>query len=329
MRYCDRSFLAGEEGVKDMRYRKIKKSDLEVSAICVGTWAFGGDAWGEANDNESIRVIEEAIANGVNIVDTAPVYGGGRSESVLGRAIKGNREKVIIATKCGLEIKGASIRVDLTPAFIRKDLEGSLKRLGVDTVDVYQCHWPDPKTPAEVTFGEMKKLVDEGKIRYIGVSNFDKDMLEEALSVAPIVSNQVQYSLFDRTAEKELLSFCRENDVAILPYGALGGGILTGKYRQQPAFPKRDVRSFFYKFYHEPFWEKAQKIISVLEEIALSRKVSTVEVAINWMLSHEEVPSCIVGCRTAEQLKMNIAATEWEMSKEELERIEKEYNKIF
>ncbi|MGB3057527.1 MAG: aldo/keto reductase, partial [Candidatus Omnitrophota bacterium] len=198
-----------------MKYRKIANTDLEVSSICLGTWAFGGDCWGEADDAQSIRVIEEAVDKGINFIDTAPIYGSGRSEEVVGKAIK-NKAGVIIATKCGLEQKGKSIRPNLHADFIRKEAEGSLRRLGVETIDLYQCHWPDPNTSMKETFGEMDKLVREGKIKYIGVSNFEKGVLERSMRAAPIVSDQVEYSLFKRKIEEELMPFCGENKVSVL-----------------------------------------------------------------------------------------------------------------
>jgi aryl-alcohol dehydrogenase-like predicted oxidoreductase len=311
-----------------MQYRKIANTDLSVSSVCLGTWVFGGDCWGEVDDAQSVSVVKEAIESGINFIDTAPIYGSGRSEEVVGRAIK-EKIGVVIATKCGLEQKGKSIRPNLTPAFIRKEIEGSLRRLGVCTIDLYQCHWPDPNTPLEETFGEMNKLVEEGKVRYIGVSNFEKSLLSRAREITNIVSDQVEYSLFRRDIEKELIPFCREKIISIFAYGALGGGILTGKYKAPPRFPKGDVRSFFYTFYTEPFWSKAKALVSVLEEIASKRKCSTAEVTINWVLRHPEVVSCIVGCRTIEQLRQNISAADWSLSKEEFERIQGEYEKAF
>ena len=304
-----------------MQYRKIPNADMKVSAVSLGTWVFGGGEWGEASDADSIRAAEEAIDKGVNLIDTAPIYGFGRSEEVVGRAVRGKRDRVLIATKCGLEAKGKSIGINLTASFIREDVENSLRRLGIDVIDLYQCHWPDKKTPLAETFGEMLKLKDEGKIRHIGVCNFGKDLLEKALQEAPIVSDQVQYSLFHRDIEKDLLPFCREKDVSILAYGSLGGGILTGKYKEPPKFPKGDVRQFFYKYYDEAFWGKAQEVIKVLEGIASARGVPVSQVAINWALSRKEVASAIAGCRNKEQADKNFPASNWELTEEELASI--------
>jgi methylglyoxal reductase len=312
-----------------MRYRKIANTDLEVSSICLGSWVFGGDCWGDVDDSQSVKVVREAIDKGVNLIDTSPIYGSGRSEEVIGKAIRGKKEKVIVATKTGLEQKGKAIRPNLTRDFIKKEAEGSLKRLGVERIDLYQCHWPDPNTSLKETFSALKELVKEGKIRYIGVSNFDKNILERSLSLAPVISDQMQYSLFARDIEGKLLPFCREKKVSVLTYGSLGGGILTGKYKSFKDFPRGDVRSFFYKYYSAPFWSKAKAVLRVIEEIADKRDVPMSEVAINWVLSHPEVASCIVGCRTGEQLEKNVKAAEWELDAEEVEAIEREYDTVF
>ena len=306
-----------------MEYRKIGNSDLEVSSIALGTWVFGGDCWGEVDDAESSRVVAEAIEKGINMIDTAPIYGNGRSEKVIGKAIKGKRDRVFIATKCGLQQKGSSIQPNLSASFIREEIDNSLRRLDLETIDLYQCHFPDINTPLEETFTELKKLVIEGKIRYIGVSNFDRALTELASQLAPVVSDQVRYSLLDRTVEEDLMPFCRGKNISILSYGPLGGGILTGKYKDPPVLSKGDVRSFFYKYYREPLWGKVRGFVKVLEKIAEKRDVSTADVAINWVLRRDEVASCIVGCRTTKQLEVNIKAADWKLSEEELAEIEK------
>ncbi len=313
-----------------MRTRCLANTSLDVTAITLGTWVLGGDAsWGEADDNESVRTVEKAADNGINMIDTAPIYGAGRSEEVVGKALKNVKEKMYIATKCGLKSKGKGIAVDLSAKSIQEEIEDSLRRLGVEQIDLYQCHWPDEKISMEETFSQMNKLVTEGKIRYIGVSNFNKDQLEEALKYAPVVSNQVQYSIFHRDIEKQMLPFCREKGVSILAYGSLGGGVLTGKYKEPPQFPKSDARSFFYTYYREPFWSKARQMVSVLEEIAGKRNVPVGDVAINWVLLKNEVATCIAGCRNEEQLKKNASSMSWELTVGEAARIEEAYKEFF
>jgi aryl-alcohol dehydrogenase-like predicted oxidoreductase len=298
-----------------MKYRKLGKTNLDVSEICLGTWVFGGDLWGEVDDNVSENVVKEAIDKGVNFVDTAPIYGAGRSETVIGRAIKGKRDKVVLATKCGLKIKGHRIEVDLSSRFIREDIENSLRRLDVDAIDLYQCHWPDNRISFDETFGELNKLVKEGKVKHIGISNFDARQTVAACERAEVITNQVQYSLLDRRIEDELVPVLNKKNISILPYGVLGGGILTGKYRTPPEIKPGEVKDFFYKFYKEPEWSKAMKLVSLMDEIAEKHDASDSHVAINWMLSHKEVASCIVGCRTPQQLDENLKALDWELSK--------------
>ena len=184
----------------------LGSSTLRVSVVSLGTWVFGGDNWGKVDDNESIATIQKAIELGINLIDTAPIYGDGHAEEIVGKAIKGKRDKVFIATKCGLRKRERTFIHDLSPSQIRKELEHSLSRLNIDSVDLYQCHWPDPKTPIEATLEEMLKMQSEGKINNIGVSNFDQPLLEKALRFAPVVCNQVHYSLLERSVEENHLT---------------------------------------------------------------------------------------------------------------------------
>ena len=227
-----------------MKYRKLGTSDLVVSEVGLGTWVLGGDHWGHAEDEESIAAIHAALDSGINLIDTAPAYGRGHAEEIVGKAIKGRRARVIVATKCGVHRDGKKFSYSPKPDDIRKEIEDSLRRLGLDTIDLYQCHWPDPKTPVEETMREMLKMRDAGKIRHIGVSNFDVPLLERALAVAPVVSLQPHYSLLERKVEQSILPFCREKKIGIISYGTLGSGILTGKYVEPPCFSKGDCRSF-------------------------------------------------------------------------------------
>jgi aryl-alcohol dehydrogenase-like predicted oxidoreductase len=313
-----------------MRYRKIGNSELKGSVVSLGTWVFGGDCWGEAHDEQSIKTVRAAVDSGVNLIDTAPIYGGGRSERVIGKALKSlKRDDFIIATKCGLEKAGNSIRPNLTPSFIREEIENSLKRLNVETIDLYQCHWPDPGTAYEKSFSELNKLVEEGKIRYIGVSNFTVEQIKKAAEFSNIISNQLQYSMFDRTIESDMIPYCEGNGISILSYGSLGGGILTGKYTEPPQLPKGDVREFFYRFYKEPFWSRGREFVSVLENIAEGHNTPVSNVAINWVLNCEQVSSCITGCRNSAQLEKNISAAGWELNPHEITLIQQRYNELF
>jgi aryl-alcohol dehydrogenase-like predicted oxidoreductase len=312
-----------------MQYRKLGTSDLTVSSIGLGTWVFGGDHWGPTVIDKSIAAIRAAIDAGVNLIDTAPAYGIGRAEEIVGKAIKGRRESVIIATKCGVQREGKKFSYSLAPAVVREEIEASLRRLGLDRIDLYQCHWPDPKTPIEETMSELLKIKDEGKIRYIGVSNFDITLLERALAVAPVVSLQPHYSLLERKIEQSILPFCMENQIGIISYGTLGSGILTGKYPEPPCFSKGDCRNFFYMFYKEPYWSRTQLLLEEMKNISSARNAPLSQVAINWARQQEGVTSTLVGARTAEQAIMNAGAGAWTLSKEELASITTACDRIF
>jgi aryl-alcohol dehydrogenase-like predicted oxidoreductase len=306
-----------------MEYRRLGKSELNVSVVGIGTWPIGGSFWGKGDDAEAVAAIEKAIDSGINLIDTAPVYGNGHSERLVARAIKDHRQQVIIATKCGLHFKGATAINDLKPESIRKELEASLKHLKTDAIDLYQCHWPDPSTPIEETIGEMARMKTEGKIRAIGVSNFDAALLEKAQKVAPIASNQVPYSLLNREIENELVPFCLEKDIGILAYGPIGGGILSGKYKEKPKFSKNDARTFFYNYYQEPLWTKVQALLKELEKIAARHDKPVVQVAINWVCQQPAITSALVGARNPQQAEANAAAGNWQLSNEELAVINK------
>lgn len=301
-----------------MDFRRLGRTDLNVSVIGFGTWAIGGSFWGPTIPSESVAAIHKAIDSGINLIDTAPVYGNGKSEKLVGKAIKGRRPQVIIATKCGLHFKGSQAINDLKPASIRAELEASLKRLGTDVIDLYQCHWPDPDTPIEETIGEMVKMKDEGKIRAIGVSNFDAALVKKAQAVAPIASNQVPYSMLNRDIEKELVPFCIEHDIGIMAYGPLGGGILSGKYEKKPKFGRNDARTFFYQYYEEPLWSKVQLLLKELERIAAQHDKPVAQVAINWARQQPGLTVALVGARNPHQAEMNAVAGSWSLSEEEL-----------
>jgi aryl-alcohol dehydrogenase-like predicted oxidoreductase len=306
-----------------MEYRRLGKSELSISSIGLGAWAIGGKFWGHTDESAAIAAIQKAIDSGINLIDTAPVYGEGHSEKVVGKAIKGRRHQVVVATKCGIYFKGPDLAHDLSPKAIRKELEVSLKLLDTDVIDLYQCHLPDPNTPIEETIGEMAKMKAEGKVRAIGVSNFDAALTKKAQNVALIASNQVQYSLLSRDIESELIPFCLENNIGILAYGPMGGGILTGKYKQKPKFEEGDARTWFYNFYAEPLWSKAQALLKGLEPIAERHGKPVAHVAINWVRQRAGITSALVGARSPEQAEANAAAGNWQLSSEEMSSIEK------
>ena len=313
-----------------MEYRQLGKSELNISVIGLGTWALGGTDWGRRTDEgEAIAAIQKSVDLGINLIDTAPFYGNGRSEEIVGKAIKARRQRVIIATKCGFRLRLFRPVNNLKPKSIRKELENSLRRLGTDVIDLYQCHWPDPNTPIEDTMGEMLKMKAEGKIRYIGVSNFDTALLQRAQKAAPIVSNQVPYSLLNREIERELIPFCQEQGVGILAYGPLGGGILTGKYKEKPVFNTGDARSFFYTYYEEPYWSRVQTLLKDLEQVSKRYGKPISQAAINWARQQPGISTVLVGARSPKQAEANAAAGTWQLSAEDLASIKKALSRTF
>ncbi len=305
-----------------MRYTTIPHSELTISRIILGTWAIGGSNWGPYDEAEALRALETAFDVGVTMVDTAPAYGSGRAEELIGKAIKGRREKVVIATKCGLDINNG-FRRDLTPPFLERELENSLRRLNTDCIDLYQPHWPDPDTPMEYTMEALLRFQSGGKIRYIGVSNFTADDLRDAFAFAPVLTLQPPYSLLDRKVEEEIQPFCLSHGVAMLTYGSLGAGMLTGKYTAPPRFKKSDARSFFYPFFQEKYWPRVNALVDRLRAMADEKGVRPGHIAIAWLLGKEGVAGTIVGARSPEQVKDNLGGADCTLAPEEVRELDK------
>ncbi len=239
-----------------MEYTKVPGLDLQVSRVALGTWAIGGWMWGGTDEMESIRTIQAALDRGVNIIDTAPVYGFGTSEEIVGKAVKevGGRYSLAIATKAGLAWDAAgNVWRNSTPERIREEVENSLKRLRTEVIDIYQIHWPDPMAPFEETAELMERLKQEGKIQAAGVSNFDPDQMDVFCKRAELSVCQPPYNLFERDAEQNVLPYCREKGVSTLAYGALCRGLLTGKMTADTVFSGDDLRQWDPKFQEPRF----------------------------------------------------------------------------
>ncbi|OPY83061.1 MAG: General stress protein 69 [Syntrophorhabdus sp. PtaU1.Bin153] len=302
-----------------MRSEAIEeKPDKTVSRIILGTWVMGGNHWGFCDDLDALRAIDTALDNGINAIDTAPIYGDGHAEELVGKAIQGKRDRVFLATKCGLDIYSKKYERNLSPSYIEHDLSQSLKRLKTDYIDLYQCHWPDPQTPIEETMAALQRFREEGKIRRIGVSNFNDKELREAMRYAPLFSLQSHYSLLERGVEQGILPICRENNMNFFSYGSLGAGVLTGKYREVQRFPRGDARSFFYRFFKPRYWQKVRILVDKLEEIALTRDTRPGAIALSWLLGQPGVRSVIVGARSSEQVLDNIAHVPVELTSHEM-----------
>lgn len=303
-----------------MQYRKIAGTDLEVSAVGLGTWAYGNDTFGRVDDQKSIQAIKAAVFSGINLIDTAPAYGDGHAEKIVGQAIKGIRDQVIIASKCGTYRDGPKYIRDLSPQRIRKDLELSLSRLEIDQVDIYQIHWPDPDTALEESVEELQKLKEEGKFKYLGVCNFDLNLMEKIESLTDIISLQPQYSLLKRDIKKEILPYLVENKLAALSYGTLGGGILSGKYKKRPDFSgEKENRDSFYPFFKAENWDLVQKLIELIEDIAAANSKTAAQVAINWAINRAGITTALVGAKNKKQAAENAGAADFNLSEKEMQ----------
>jgi len=303
---------------------RFGETDLEVSPLVLGTWVTGGWAWGGSDEKESTDAIIRALELGVNFIDTAPVYGFGKSEEIVGRALRQwGRDGVVVATKCGLEWdEKERIRRNASPERIAREVDDSLRRLGIDRIDIYQIHWPDPNTPFEKSIEALLKARDQGKIRYIGVSNFNHDQLREISQAGPVISLQPPYNMFEREAEKEILPYCRDNRVATLVYGGLCRGLLTGKFTGTEQFPRGDLRRADPKFKPDRF-KKYVKAAADIKKLAATYGKTCAQFALKWALQQPGVTCVIAGARTAQQAEDNSGATGWTIAPEHLDKVEK------
>lgn len=305
-----------------MNTRKLGTSDLHVTEIILGTWAIGGTMWSDYDEANAVKAIEAAIDNGINCIDTAPAYGAGHADELIGAAIKGRRDKILIASKCGLDIENG-YRHNLKPEFIAYDLEQSLKRLGTDYIDLYQIHWPDPVVEIGDSMNALMKAKESGKIRYIGICNFSGDQLKEAMKYGEVVSYQPNYSLLEREIESDQMKICADNNIGIISYGSLGAGMLTGKYKELPQFKKGDARNFFYKFFKKQYWPEVIAVVDKVSAIAEKRGEKPGHVAIAWNLSRKGITAAIVGARTAEQVMDNLGGSGLILTPEEIAELDR------
>lgn len=309
-----------------MRYKQFGSTGLSLSEISVGTWALGGKDMGPVDEKDAIEAIHAMMDNGVNFIDTAPTYGRGASEEIVGKALKGCRDQVTLLTKCGIRwdegpkdfSKGATR--DSSRASILKQIDDSLRRLQTDHVDFYLIHWPDVNTPLEETAEVLKDLKKAGKIRYTGISNFEPEQLEKLYDLGVLDVVQYPYSMVNRDREA-LLSEYHGKGVATMGYGSLGAGILTGAIRELPNFDPHDARRGFYDFFEEPKFSKVMKLLSVLDVIAKERNVPVAQVAINWTTQCGIVDTSLTGVRNAKEAVENTAAMSWLLDAAEIEQI--------
>ena len=307
-----------------MEMTSFGSTGLNVSRIVLGTWVTGGWAWGGADDKASQAAILKSLELGVNFIDTAPVYGFGKSERVVGQAVKewGRRDSVVLATKCGLEWdEKERIRRNSSPGRIRAEVEDSLARLGVDRIDLYQIHWPDPQTPFEDSMEAMVRLREEGKIGWIGLSNFQPGQIKACLDAGPVHSLQPPYNLFEREADREILPFCLASHIATLVYGGLCRGLLTGKFTGDEEFPRGDLRRGDPKFKPDRL-KQYVKAVGELQRIASSYGKTPAQFALRWALQQPGVTCVIAGARTPAQAEDNTGISGWAISNEDLKKID-------
>ncbi len=307
-----------------MEYRQLGNSDLSVSIIGYGAWGIGGEPfWETEGEENSIRSIEKAIDVGINFIDTAPVYGFGYSEELLGKALGSKRKDVIIATKCGLRWKKKdlkSIEKIATKESILEEIELSLKRLRIDYIDLYQVHWPDESTPIEETMEALLDIQKTGKIRYIGVSNYSVDQMKESLKYGQVISLQSMYSLLERDIEKEELPFCNENNIGVICYSPLASGVLTGKYDENTKFEDWRGQNIIGHFTGDVFLSHIRKVKEI-SKIARKLGKTTAQLAVNWLLHQRGVTTAIVGVKNPDQVEQNIGAIGWDIPVDEMEQI--------
>ena len=316
-----------------METKRLGNSDLLITPVGFGSWAVGGGgwqfAWGDQDDAESIAAIHRALDLGMNWIDTAAVYGLGHSEEVVSKAVAGLSNQPYIFTKCSLvwDSNGA-IAHSLKRDSIRKEVEGSLKRLRVETIDLYQIHWPDPEAEIEEGWTTLAELKREGKVRYIGVSNFDVAQMKRAQAIAPIDSLQPPYSLIHPEVEDEILPFCEANNIGVIVYSPMMSGLLSGRMTRERIanFPDDDWRAKSADF-QEPRLSRNLELAELLRNIGARHGRSAGEVAIAWTLRLSAVTAAIVGGRGPEQVEGIIGAGTFRLSKAEIAEIEQQFSR--
>lgn len=310
-----------------MHTRRLGPTDLHLSSIGLGTWALGGVwqyGWGPQDEQESVAAIRRALELGVNWIDTASAYGLGRSEEVVGRTIQGLVEKPIIATKCGrVWNETGEIFGNLKRESIRAEAESSLTRLKIDTIDLYQIHWPDPDEDIEEAWEAMAELVKEGKARYLGVSNFSVEQLKRIQPIHPVASVQPPYSMLARGVEADLLAYCAANNIGVIPYSPMQKGLLTGKITRERVrnLHESDHRRRDSNF-REPRLSANLELVDALRVVAERRGKTLAQLAIAWVLRRPEVTAAIVGARRASQIEETVGVGEWVLSQEDTGFIE-------
>jgi len=316
------------ENRTSLETRQLGNSDLKLTSIGFGAWAIGGGnwefGWGPQDDQESVDAIVRALDGGLNWIDTAAIYGLGHSEEIVAKALAATKHKPYVFTKCSMcWDKDRKIYRSLKRDSLREEVENSLRRLKVDTIDLYQIHWPDPEVEIEEGWETLARIKDEGKLRYIGVSNFNVQQMKRAQKIAPITSLQPPYSLVNSAVEKEILPFCKENNIGVINYSPMVSGLLTGKMTAEriAALPQDDWRRRAPQF-KEPKLSRNLKLVEVLRTIGNAHNVQPGVVAIAWTLRNPAVTAAIVGARRADQVDGILPAASFRLSHEEAAKID-------
>lgn len=319
-----------------MQYRQLGKSDVKVTSLVLGTWAIGGWLWGGIDDDNAVAAIRKSIDLGMTSIDTAPAYGFGHAEKILGKAIAGRRDEVQILTKFGLlwdtdegpeffqteDLNGnpLTLRYNTKKDSIVEQCEDSLRRLDTDHIDLYQCHWPDSSTPYEEMAEALAKLLKEGKILAAGVSNFTPEMMQRVMKKVTLASNQPPYSMLKRNIEKDVVPFCIEHNVALIVYSPLQRGILSGKVAMDRTFPKTDARSGA-PIYRPENRRRVLDFLDKIKPIAEGHNATLAQLVLNWTMHRPGITAVLSGARNPAQVEENVEAADLELSTAETEQI--------
>jgi len=299
-----------------MEFINLVNTDLCVTRLALGTWIFGGRRWGLVNKRDSKLTIEYAFANGINFFDTSDAYGSGYSETLLGEAFYKKRNEVVIASKVGVVWnKDGTVKIDLSKTHINNAIDESLRRLKTDYIDLYQLHEMDPKIEIDEVGDTLLKLLDSGKVRYIGVSNFDSASIDQLRKIIPVTSIQSEYGLIKRSIENDIIPYCQSNRISLLTYSPLYRGILSGKFDKSSTFKEDDNRYYDEEFKGGKFLNNLSRVEQLVElSNSVGKKPS--QIAIRWILDHHAVASVILGARNITQLDDNLGAIDWALSNE-------------
>ncbi len=308
-----------------MEFTKISGTDIESSRIGLGCWAIGGWLWGGSEERESIDTIISALERGITLIDTAAIYGFGRSEEIVGKAITeyGNRGKIVLATKAGLDWTSGKVYRNSTRDRIMKEVEDSLKRLQTDYIDIYQIHWPDYDTPIEETAKAMNELFEKGTIKAIGVSNYSPEQMDVFRKNSPLHTSQPPYNLFERGIEEDIMPYCDDNNITMLLYGAICRGLLSGRMKPDTKFEGDDIRKVDPKF-SEPRFAQYLKAVDLLDKYAQEHYGKRViHLAVRWVLDKAPSHIALWGARRPSQLDPVGDIMGWSLKKEDFEAIDK------